>query len=142
MQNFIWRVPSLNSEVPRTFSKKVNFCMFLGLSYRKFRVLVHPARIGTKGANLRGISNTNLPFLVNQSFMVQKQNYKLVSRKLTKRQVEAIQTCLPLLLRHPNQASTNFMYYTLKIEVSASVAAISTARARHIAAHCGTLQHN
>ena len=41
----------------------------------------------TWGADLRGISNTNLPFLLNQSFLVQKQNYKLASRKLTKRQV-------------------------------------------------------
>jgi hypothetical protein len=39
-----------------------------------------------------------LPFLATQSFLVQKQNYKLASRKLTNRQVEAIQTCLPLLL--------------------------------------------
>jgi len=57
-----------------------------------------PARLGTKGGDLWGIPETNLPFLVNQSFLVQKQNYKLVSRKLTKRQVEAIHTCLPLLL--------------------------------------------
>jgi len=53
--------------------------------------LVHPARLGTKGTDLRGISHTNLPYLVNQSFLVQKQSYKLASRKLTKRQVEAIQ---------------------------------------------------
>jgi len=85
MQNFILRVP----RVPRTVSEKVHFCMFLGLSQRKFRVLVHPARLGTKGADLWGISNTNLPFLINQSFLVQKQNYKLAFRKLTKRQVEA-----------------------------------------------------
>ena len=66
-----------------------------------------PARLGTKGADLRGIANTNLPFLVNQPFLVHKQNYKLALLKLTKRQVEAIQTCLPLLLRHPNQASSS-----------------------------------
>ena len=59
--------------------------MFLGLSQRKFRVLIHPARLGTKGADLWVISNTNLPFLVNRSFLVQKQNYKLASQKLTQR---------------------------------------------------------
>ena len=34
-------------------------------------------------------------------FLYKKQNYKLVSRKLTKRQVATIQTCLPLLLQTP-----------------------------------------
>ena len=86
------------------------FLGFLGLCLRESLFLhvprtvqeicsgVYPAQLGTRGADLRGISNTNLPFLVNLSFLVQKQNYKLASRKLTKRQVEAIQTCLPLLL--------------------------------------------
>jgi len=75
----------------------------LGLSWNFFRVLVHPARLGTTGADLWGISNTNLPFLVNQSFLVQKQNYKLASRKLTKRQVETIQT-FPLAIHTPPQS--------------------------------------
>jgi len=66
--------------------------------------LLHPDNT-LEGADLRGISNTNLPFLVNLSFLVHKQqNYKLAFRKLTKRQVEAIQTC-PSCYRHPNQAS-------------------------------------
>jgi len=72
--------------------------MFLRTILEKVLCFDASTRLGTKGADLWGTSNTNLPFLVNQSFLVQKQNYKLASRKLTKRQVEAIQTCLPLLL--------------------------------------------
>jgi len=87
--------------VPRVPGEKVHFCMFQGLLQRKFRVLVHPARLGTKEADLRGISKTNLPFLVNRSSLEQKQNYKFAFRKLTKRQVEALQTCLPVLLLTP-----------------------------------------
>jgi len=60
--------------------RESSFFLFLGLSQSRFRVLVHPTRLGTKGADLRGISNTNLPFLVNLSFLVQKAK---------------IQTCLP-----------------------------------------------
>jgi len=71
--------------------------MFLRTVLDKVSCFDAPTQLGTKGADLRGISNTNLPFLV-QSFLVQKQNYKLAFQKLTKRQVEAIQTCLPLLL--------------------------------------------
>jgi len=72
--------------------------MFLMTVLEKVSCFDAPARLGTKGADLRGISNTNLPFLVDHSFLVQKQNYKLSFQKLTKRQVEAIQTFLPLLL--------------------------------------------
>ena len=93
--------------VPRTVLKKGHFCTFLRTVLEKVSCFDAPTRLGTKGADLRGISNINLPFLVNQSFLVQKQNYKLAFRKLTKRQVEAIQTCLPSCYRHPNQASVN-----------------------------------
>ena len=47
------------------------------------------------------LSKTHLPFLFHLFFLVQRQNHKLAFRKLTKRQVEAIQTCLPLLLYTP-----------------------------------------
>jgi len=84
--------------VSRTVLEKVHFCMSLRTIRENVSCCDAPARLGTKGADLWGLSNTNLPFLVNQSFLVQKQNYKLASRKLTKRQVEAIQSCLALLL--------------------------------------------
>ena len=84
--------------VPRIVLEKVHFCIFLRTVLEKVSCFDSPTRLGTKGADLRGISNTNLPFLVNLSFLVQKQNYKLAFRKLTKRQVEATQTCLPFLL--------------------------------------------
>jgi len=82
--------------VPRTVLEKVHFCTFLRTILEKVACFDVPARLGTKGADLWGISNTNLPFIVNQSFLVQKPNYKLASRKLTTGEV--IQTCLPLLL--------------------------------------------
>jgi len=44
-------------------------------------------RLGTKGADLQEIPDTNLPLLVNQSFPVQEQSCKLALPKLTKRQV-------------------------------------------------------
>ena len=47
----------------------------------------NPHGFGTNGADLRGISNTNSGFLVNQSFLVQKQKNQLCMQKLTKRRV-------------------------------------------------------
>jgi len=46
-----------------------------------------PPQLGSKGADSQEISDTNLPLLVNQSFLVQDQNYKLALPKLTTRQV-------------------------------------------------------
>ena len=99
-------------------TRKISFCVFLGflgLFLREKSSFLHvprtvlekvscfdtPCTAWYKRGRLWGISNTNLPVLVNQYFLVQKQNYKLASQKLTKRQVEAIQTCLPLLLCTP-----------------------------------------
>jgi len=76
--------------VPRTVLEKVHFCMFLRTILEKVSCFDAPARLGKKGADLWGISDINLLFTVNKSFLVQKQNNKLVSQKLTKRQVEAI----------------------------------------------------
>jgi len=85
------RVP----RVPRTFSQR----KFIPRTVlEKVSCFDTSCTAWYKRGRLEGISDTNLPFLVNQSFLVQKQNYKLASRKLTKRQVEAIQTCSPLLL--------------------------------------------
>jgi len=50
--------------VPRTVLEKVHFCMFLNTILEKVSCFDAPARLGRKGANLWGISNTNLPFLV------------------------------------------------------------------------------
>jgi len=58
--------------------------MFLRTVLEKVSCFDAPTRLVTKGADLREISNTNLSFLVNVSFLVQKQNYKLAFRKLTK----------------------------------------------------------
>jgi len=75
----------LQLHVPRTVQEKV-------LSFGT------PRMAGYKKGRFKGISNTNLPFLVNLSFLLQKQIYKLASRKLTEIPVEAIQICLPHLL--------------------------------------------
>jgi len=48
---------------------------------------LQPPRLGTKRADLQEIPDTNLPLLVNQSFLVQEQNDKLALPKLTNRQV-------------------------------------------------------
>jgi len=59
---------------------------WLNLALISWYLLMRPLRLGTKGANLQEIPHTNLPLLVNQSFLVQEQNYKLALLKLTKRQ--------------------------------------------------------
>ena len=117
--NFFWESPrnprsqARNTQneilhVPRTVLEKVHCCMFLRTILEKVSSFDAPARLGTKGADLSGISNSNLPFSVNQSFLVQKQNYKLASWKLTKRQVGAIETCLcPLAIDSPIRPLSN-----------------------------------
>jgi len=47
---------------------------------------MRPPRLCAKGADSQEIPDTNLLLLVNQSFLVQEQNYKLALPKLTKRQ--------------------------------------------------------
>ena len=59
------------SHFPRTVLEKVRFCMFLKTVVEKVSCFDAPTRLGTKGADLRGKPNANLPFLVNQSFLVQ-----------------------------------------------------------------------
>jgi len=66
-----------------------------------------PPRFGTEGANWMEISNTHLPYSVNQSFLVHGQNYKRALPKLTGEQVQAIRTCLSLSNRHPDHASVS-----------------------------------
>ena len=92
--------------VPRTVPEKVS--CFNALTW-----------LGTKGADLRGITNANLPFLVNMSFLVQKQTYELAFRKLPKRQVEAIQICLPLLLYVPKSGLSQVNVFAVSKEQSA-----------------------
>jgi len=58
----------------RTVLEKVHFCMFLMAVLEKVSCFDAPARLGTKGADLRRFSSTNLPFVVKQSFLEQKQN--------------------------------------------------------------------
>jgi len=53
-------------------------------------LLMRPPRLGTKNADLLEILISNLPFLVDHSFLVQEQNYKLAFPQLTKRQVQAM----------------------------------------------------
>jgi len=53
-------------------------------------LLMRPPRLGTKNADLLEIPISNLPFLVDHSFLVQEQNYKLAFPQLTKRQVQAM----------------------------------------------------
>jgi len=49
--------------------------------------LMGTPRLGTKGSDLPETPDTNSPFLVNQSFLVQEQNNKIALPKLTERQV-------------------------------------------------------
>jgi len=66
----------------------LNLCCFQSFSLVSIcSGLMRPPWLGTKWADLLEISNTNLLFFVNQSFLVQEQNHKLVLPKLTKRQV-------------------------------------------------------
>jgi len=68
------------------FAVSVEFCSFRWFSLSTHcRSLMWPPRLGAKGAELQKISDTNLPLLVNQSFLVQEQNYKLALPKLTKK---------------------------------------------------------
>jgi len=68
-------------------------------------LLMRPPHLGTKGADLQEMSDTNLPLLVNQSFLVQEQNYKLASQCWLKGNLKQYKLDLPSSYRHPNHAS-------------------------------------
>jgi len=97
--------------------------MFLRESF-VFRALI-PRPAWHKRGRFMGNIRYKLSFLYQPVFpwyksMAQKQNYKIASRKLTKRQVEAIQTCFPCCIVHSyrhlhanlNQASNGTHFLT------------------------------
>jgi len=60
------------------FAVSMELCSFRRFSLSTHcRGLVQPPRLGTEGADLQEIPGTNMPLLVNHSFLVQEQNYKL-----------------------------------------------------------------
>ena len=98
--------------VPRTVSERKFIFMFLGLSWRKFRVLAHPARLGTKGADLRGRSNTNcyqiqicVPLSCCLFWYRRGKITNLLSESWLKGKLKSYKLAFPSCYRHPNEAS-------------------------------------